>query len=58
MELFAQFKNRKFIIPIILIVTIPFWLPLLNYIFDFVIQAGRITGTYIRVIGSGTICPF
>ncbi len=58
MDLFVHFKNKKFIIPIFLIITIPVWLPLLNYIIDFLIQAGRITGTYIRVIGSGTVCTF
>jgi len=58
MDLFAHFKNKKIIIPIIIIITIPIWLPLLNYVFDFLIQAGRITGTYMRVIGSGTVCQF
>lgn len=58
MGLFAHFKIKKFIIPIILIITMPIWLSLLNYIIDFIIQIGRITGTYIRVIGSGTACIF
>ncbi|MBQ9071663.1 MAG: hypothetical protein IJY25_00700 [Bacilli bacterium] len=56
MDLIALFKNKKFIIAIILILTIPIWLPILSYIFEFIIQAGRIMGTYIRLIGSGTIC--
>ena len=59
MDQFARFKNKKLvIISIIIVLTIPFWLPLLNYIFDFIIQAGRITGTYIRTIGGGSICSF
>lgn len=56
MERIVQYK--KTIITIILILTIPLWLPIINYIFDFLIQAGRIIGTYIRLIGSNTICLF
>jgi len=56
MDRIVQFKNKKLIITIILIITIPLWLPIINYIFDFLIQAGRIIGTYIRVIGEGVIC--
>lgn len=52
---FALFKN-KIVQAILLILTIPIWLPIINYIFNFLIQAGRIIGTIIRVIGSGTIC--
>lgn len=48
-------KLRRYLLPIILVVTIPFWLTLVNYILDFVIQAGRVTGTYIRVIGNENI---
>lgn len=51
----ANLKLKKYVIPIIVIATIPFWLTLVNYILDFVIQAGRVTGTYIRVIGSENI---
>ena len=51
---FALFKN-KIVQAILLIITIPLWLPILNYIFSFLIQAGRIVGTFIRVIGSGAI---
>jgi hypothetical protein len=49
-------KYKKILVTTILIVTIPIWLTLLNYIFDFVIEAGRITGTIIRYVGSGNIC--
>ena len=56
MDLIALFKNKKIILAVILILTLPLWLSILNYIFEFIIQAGRIIGTYIRVIGSGTIC--
>lgn len=48
-------KLKKYLLPIIVIITIPFWLTLINYVLDFVIQAGRVTGTYIRVIGSDNI---
>ena len=58
MDQFVQSKRNKNILVAILVIAIPFWLPLLNYIFSFLIQAGRIIGTYIRLIGSGTICPF
>lgn len=46
-------KLKKYLLPTILIITIPFWLTLVNYMLDFVIQAGRTAGTYIRVIGNG-----
>ena len=52
---FALFKN-KIVQAILLIITMPLWLTILNYIISFLIQAGRIVGTVIRVIGSGTIC--
>ena len=54
--MFANFKYKKIILKIILILTIPLWLMLFNYISDFLIQTGRITGTYIRVIGAKTKC--
>ena len=55
MEAFAQSKIFKILITAIIIITIPFWLTILNYIFLFLIQAGRIIGTYIRLIGSKAI---
>lgn len=58
MERIAHFKNKKFIITIISILTIPLWLPIINYIFKFLIQAGRIIGTYIRFFSSASICLF
>ena len=57
MGTFVQSKKFKIIIRILIILTIPFWLTILNYIFLFIIQAGRIIGTYIRLIGSG-MCLF
>ena len=51
------FKSKKIIIPII-IITIPIWLPIINYIFETIINAGRIIGTSIRIINSNTICLF
>lgn len=51
----ALFKN-KIVQAILLIITIPLWLPILNYTFCFLIQAGRIIGTIIRIIGTRTIC--
>jgi len=51
---FVQYK--KIILITILILTIPIWLTLLNYVFDFIIESGRITGTIIRLIGSGNLC--
>ena len=53
---FVQSNYKKLLLATIVIITIPIWLTLLNYIFDFIIEAGRITGTVIRVIGSGNIC--
>lgn len=52
---FALFKNKTIQV-ILLILTIPLWLPIVNYIFNFLIQAGRIIGTIIRIIGSGNFC--
>lgn len=56
--MFAHSNYKKIIFAIILILTIPIWLTLLNFIFDFIIESGRITGTIIRMIGSGNICMF
>ena len=58
MEMFAHSNYKKIIFTIILFLTIPIWLTLLNFIFDFIIESGRITGTIIRMIGSGNICMF
>ena len=58
MEMFARSNYKKILIIGILILTIPIWLTLLNFIFDFIIESGRITGTIIRMIGSGNICMF
>ena len=44
------------ILTLVIIITLPITLTLLNYIFDFIIEAGRITGTIIRVVGSGNVC--
>lgn len=56
MDLIVRYKKE--IITIIILLTIPIWLPILTYIFNFLIQAGRIVGTYVRLIGSQSICPF
>ena len=57
---FVQSNYKKMIITIIILdIKIKSSLikrKLLNYIFDFIIEAGRITGTLIRVIGSGSTC--
>ena len=58
MEMFACSNYKKILIIGILILTIPIWLTLLNFIFDFIIESGRITGTIIRMIGSGNVCIF
>ena len=50
MDQFVHSKIFKTTIIIIIILTIPFWLTILNYIFLFLIHAGRIIGTYIRII--------
>ena len=47
----VAFKNKKIII-LIIILTIPIWLPILNYLFETVINAGKIVGTNIRIINS------
>jgi len=56
MAKFVQSNYKKIILTLIIVITLPIWLTLLNFIFDFIIQAGRITGTFIRIIGSGNIC--
>ena len=56
--MFVRSNYKKILFTIILILTIPIWLTLLNFIFDFIIESGRITGTVIRMIGSGNICMF
>ena len=53
---FVQSNYKRILLALVVIITIPIWLTLLNYIFDFIIEAGRITGTIIRIIGSGNIC--
>ena len=55
---FVQSNYKKIILTLIILITLPMWLTLLNYIFDFIIEAGRITGTIIRKVGSGNICIF
>lgn len=56
MGLFAHFRRKKVIVIILLIITIPLWMTVLSYLFDFIIQAGRIIGTYIRVIALKSAC--
>ena len=56
MEMFVNFKYKKLLLTLILILTIPVWLTLLNYLFDFIIESGKITGTIIRMIGSSNVC--
>ena len=53
---FVQSNYKKMILTLVIIITLPITLTLLNYIFDFIIEAGRITGTIIRVVGSGNVC--
>lgn len=57
MDVTALLRNKKIII-LILILTIPLWLPILNYIVDFIFEAGKILGTYVRIVGSGEYCTF
>ena len=57
MAKFALFKN-KVVQAILLIITIPLWLSILTYVFSFLIQAGRIIGTFIRFVGEGGMCLF
>ena len=51
----AVFKNKKIIIPII-VLTIPIWLPIITYLFETIINAGKIVGTNIRIINNSQIC--
>ena len=53
----AVFKNKKIIIPII-ILTIPIWLPILTYMFETIINAGKIVGTTVRTINSNQFCLY
>ena len=55
---FVKYNYKKILLIFIIIITIPIWLTLLNFIFDFIVEAGRITGTIIRYVGSGNICQF
>ena len=57
MAKFALFKN-KVVQAILILITLPLWLTILSYLFSFLIQAGRIIGTFIRFIGEGSICLF
>ena len=51
----AVFKNKKIII-LIIIFTIPIWLPIITYMIETIINAGKIVGTTIRTINSSNIC--
>lgn len=53
---FVHYNYKKICIALIIILTIPIWLTILNYVFDFIIGMGKITGTIIRIIGSSNIC--
>jgi len=56
-EKFALFKN-KVVQAILIIITMPLSLTILSYLFSFLIQAGRIIGTFIRFIAEGSMCLF
>ena len=56
MEMFVNFKYKKILLTLLIILTIPIWLTLLNYLFDFIIESGKITGTIVRMIGNGNVC--
>jgi len=56
-EKFALFKN-KVVQAILIVITLPLWLTILSYLFSFLIQAGRIIGTFIRLIAEGSMCLF
>ena len=58
MEMFAHFNYKKLLLIALIIITIPFWLTIVNYIFEFIIELGRITGTLVRSIQSGNICIY
>ena len=55
MEHCAHSKKIKYLLTIIIVITIPIWLSIINYSFSFIIHAGRIIGTYMRVIDNN-IC--
>ena len=57
MEKFALFKNRV-VQAILIIITLPLWLTILSYLFSFLIEAGRIIGTFIRMVAEGSMCLF
>ena len=57
MAKFALFKN-KVVQTILFLVTLPLSLTILNFIMNFLIQAGRITGTFIRLVSEGAVCMF
>ena len=54
----AKFAQYKKLITIIVILTIPIWIPIITGFIDFISSLGRIIGSYVRVIGETTICPF
>lgn len=54
--MFVNFKYKKILLILLIIITIPIWLTILNYLFDFIIESGKITGTIIRMIGSAKTC--
>ena len=56
MEKFVKYNYKKILFTILVLITLPLWLNVLNYIFDFIIRAGRITGTIIRYVGNGNVC--
>ncbi len=58
MDQFVHSKKFKITLIVLIIITIPLWLPILTYILNFLVQAGRIIGTYIRIINDGRICLF
>jgi len=57
MAKFVLFKN-KIVQAILILLTLPLWLTILNFIMNFLIQTGKITGTIIRLISEGAICIF
>ena len=57
MDVTVLLRNKIFQ-TLIIILTIPLWLPLLNYIIEFLFEAGKIIGSYVRYIGSGAYYTF
>ena len=49
-------KLHRKLFTTLIIISIPIWLPILNYIFDFILESGRIMGSLIRAIGSDGSC--